>query len=185
MNNETLRYQQFHEVFQKYYASLCNYAYSVLNDLNIAEDIVQDSFVKIWDKKKDLVGADNIRFYLFSVVRNGSLTHLSNQRKKRFEALPEEYQMADISSTSASEKEDTKELQQLINEALQLLPPKCREVFMLCRISRLSYLEVAAILGISVKTVENHMGKALKIIRQFARENKQYFLLLIIFFIRE
>lgn len=185
MNNETLRYQQFHEVFQKYYSSLCNYAYSILNDLDIAEDIVQDSFVKIWDKKKDLAGTDNIRFYLFSVVRNGSLTHLSNQRKKGFETLPEEYQMADISSTSAGEKEETKDIQQLINEALQLLPPKCREVFMLCRISRLSYLEVAATLGISVKTVENHMGKALKIIRHFARENKLYFLLLISFFMSE
>lgn len=184
MNNETLRYQQFQEVFQKYYASLCNYAYSILNDLDIAEDIVQDSFVKIWDKKKDLAGTDNIRFYLFSVVRNGSLTKLSNQKKQRFEVLSEAYQMADNSSTPGGEKEETKDLQQLINEALQLLPPKCREVFILCRISRLSYLEVAATLDISVKTVENHMGKALKIIRQFAKENKLYLFLLIIFFMR-
>jgi RNA polymerase sigma-70 factor (ECF subfamily) len=183
MDDKTPRYNQFHEVFHKYYASLCSYAHSLIDDLDTAEDIVQDCFVKIWDKKKELVGSDNIRFYLFTAVRNNSLTHLSNQKKKGFAALPEDYRLADLHQVETEEKEEEKDYRALIQDALQLLPPKCREVFILCRISSLSYQEVAKTLGISVKTVENQMGKAIRIVRKFAKENKLYFVLLGLFFV--
>ncbi len=174
MENSNSRHDQFKEVFYKYYPSLCKYAYSILGNKELSEDIVQDSFVKVWDKKQDLVGINNIRFYLFSVVRNGSFTSLKNQQKHPVVAFTNNSEILNNHET----QQVAVDVEKLVDEALKRLPPKCREVFLLTRIGNLSYKEVADTLNISIKTVENQMVKALKIIRIFVSENGIYLILI-------
>lgn len=77
-------YHQFQKVFEEYYNPLCNYAFTFLKDLSSSEDVVQELFVKVWEKRQDLITSDTIRFYLFTAVRNNSLTFLQREKKSRY-----------------------------------------------------------------------------------------------------
>ena len=171
------QYELFKAVFGQYYQLLCNYAYSYTKDRDEAEDIVQEVFLRIWEKKRDLMETETIRFYLFTAVRNNSLTLLG--RKKKTTLLPAE----EINSVIVEPSEDhlgkphVDEIS-IIKRGLSLLPPKCKDAFLLSRIGNLSYKEVAETMSISVKTVENQIGKAIRILRDFAREQKVFSVLL-------
>ena len=173
-NIEESLHHNFRIFFDKHYQRLCSYAFSFLKEEESCEDIVQDIFIKIWLNRRDLIGTDQLKFYVFSAVRNNCLTRLQKNKKYRIVEMNEEEEGEEI-NTSLDPEEATAEPTTLIAKALDQLPPKCREVFLLSRISNLSYLQIADTLGISIKTVENQMGKALKILRVFARENRIYF----------
>ncbi|MFC4232472.1 RNA polymerase sigma-70 factor [Parasediminibacterium paludis] len=171
------RYDQYKVVFYKYYPSLYNYAYSILGNKELSEDIVQDSFLNVWEKKQDLLGINNIRFYLFSVVRNSCFSSLKNQQKRQiveFNNISVAYENQELHPIINETEVD---IEKLVGDALKRLPPKCKEVFLLSRIGNFSYKEIAETLSISVKTVENQMSKALKIIRIFAGEHNIYLIL--------
>ncbi|MGN6603213.1 MAG: RNA polymerase sigma-70 factor [Ginsengibacter sp.] len=171
---ETL-HLDFRIFFDQHYQRLCSYAYSYLKDEESCEDIVQDIFIKIWTNRQDLIGSEQLKFYVFSAVRNNCLTWLQKNKKYRLVEMKDEDEPGEI--TIKLDPEDKKaNPTELIAKALDQLPPKCREVFLLSRISNLTYLQIADNLGISVKTVENQMGKALKILRTFAKDNRIYFL---------
>lgn len=163
---ESTLYQQFQEVFTQHYNGLCNYANSFLRDTDTSEDIVQEVFTRIWEKRQDLVGKQEIRFYLFTAVRNNCLTHLQRNRKNGMVMLADQDGSEPPAVLAAAEPD----LRQLLKKALAELPPKCREAFLLSRIGQLSYQEIASQLGISVKTVENQIGKALRMLRAFAEK---------------
>lgn len=159
-------YQEFRSVFEQYYNPLCNYAYSFLKDSDSSEDIVQEVFIKIWENRKDLIASNSIRFYLYTAVRNNCFTYL--EKNKRTKIIPITDQ--DVSEDSSPlDGESGTDYNALLKQAIDQLPPKCREVFLLNRISKQSYQEVADQLNISVKTVENQIGKALRILRAFAK----------------
>src|SRR5487761_2005871 len=179
MNNiEESLHDNFRIFFDQHYQRLCSYAFSFLKEEESCEDIVQDIFIKIWLNRQDLIGTDQLKFYVFSAVRNNCLTMLQKNKKYRIVEMNEEDEGEEIDFKLDPEEANT-EPTALIAKALDRLPPKCREVFLLSRISNLSYLQIADTLGISIKTVENQMGKALKILRVFARENRIYFLVAI------
>lgn len=181
MSTNSPLYHQFQQEFSHYYEPLCNYAYTILKEAHACEDIVQDIFMHVWEKKQNLVGDTGLRYYLFTAVRNNCLTWL--QRNKRSMVTPltgQEPQQA-APDQYATEKVET-DFNSLLQSALEKLPPKCREVFLLSRMGRLTYQEIAETQGISIKTVENQMGKALKIMRNFIRE-KQVWLPVILVFI--
>lgn len=162
-------YQRFESVFGDLYQPLCSYAFTFVQDSNMSEDVVQEVFTRIWETRKDLLLTDNIRFYLFSAVRNNCITHL--RRLKTGRTTPwNDKALADNLPVPPKEPGDKDQYEQLLRAAIDLLPEKCREVFVLSRISRLKYKEIAAILGISAKTVENQLGKALKLIREFLKK---------------
>ena len=179
MNNiEESLHDNFRIFFDQHYQRLCSYAFSFLKEEESCEDVVQDIFIKIWQNRQDLIGTDQLKFYVFSAVRNNCLTMLQKNKKYRIVEMNDEEEGEEIDFKLDPEEANT-EPTALIAKALDRLPPKCREVFLLSRISNLSYLQIADTLGISIKTVENQMGKALKILRVFARENRIYFLVVI------
>jgi RNA polymerase sigma-70 factor (family 1) len=168
-------HENFRFFFDQHYQRLCSYAFSFLKNEESSEDLVQDVFIKIWENRKDLIGSDQLKFYIFSAVRNNCLTKLQKNKKYREVEMNDDVETGE-DIIKLDPEEAITEPKELIAKALDLLPPKCREVFLLSRISNLSYQQIADSLGISVKTVENQMGKALKIVRVFARANRIYFL---------
>jgi RNA polymerase sigma-70 factor (ECF subfamily) len=164
-------YRQFQVVFNACYNSLCNYAFTFVKDKDTSEDIVQDIFMKIWAGRRDLIMEDSVRYYLFTAVRNNCITHLRQQKNTGTREWNEE----EIRDQPAPEQEDGKDYRLLLQKGIDHLPPKCREVFLLSRFSNMTYKQIAASLNISVKTVENQLGKALKSLRVFLKEEGIYF----------
>lgn len=172
----------FEAVFRQHYAVLCNYAYTFLRDRDEAEEIVQSVFLAFWEKRLSLEIHTSIKAYLFSMVRNASLNSLI--RKK----MQEKYAQQKLQNSDSSESiqpVESEELAQRIAAALQKLPEQCRVIFTMSRFEELKYAEIAAELNLSVKTVENQIGKALKIMREQLREYLPVlFLLMLDFLIR-
>lgn len=157
-----LTIEKLEELFRTYYTELVRYAFTIVREQGEAEDIVQHLFVKLWEKREDLAIRKDVRSYLYRSTYNASVN--AWKRTGRFTGTGESLQQVSASGQS-SDRVLSSELEARIEQAVQSLPEKCREVFMLSRFSELSYKEIADQLGISVKTVENHMGKALSIMR--------------------
>ena len=152
----------YEELFRKYYRPLCLFVFKYLRDPDEAEEIVQEMFVRIWQKKEDLVIATSLKSYLYQAVRNICLNHLKH------EAVKLEYQKNSIDSSSTANVSDTLvalELEVRIRETLDKLPTERKRIFLMSRNEGLKYREIAEKLNISVKTVENQMSKALKFLK--------------------
>jgi RNA polymerase sigma-70 factor (family 1) len=159
----------FKDLFNREYNNLCRYALTYMQDESLAEDIVQDTFIKIWEQKKDLIASAEIKFYLITAVRNNCISALRKQKTQQVhftDTTPEPDPEPFITTTQHYEMAN--EQARKIKEALNQLPPKCKEVFLLIKMQGMSYKQAAESLGISVKTVENQMGKAIKIVRELA-----------------
>lgn len=159
----------FEMLFRTYYQPLCNYAYTFLQDRQDAEEIVQSTFLMVWEKKNELAIRTSVKPYLYAMVRNACLNALKHEKIKQRHA-GEELATAERSYDSVAHIVVTNELEIRIKEAIDELPEQCRMVFKLSRFEELKYSEIAEQLGISIKTVENHMGKALKIMRDRLRD---------------
>lgn len=156
-------------IFRSYYQSLCNYAHTFLNDPDEAEEVVQSSFITIWEKRHTLDITISLKAYLYRAVRNTCLNVIKHEKVKQKHAAHEAVmQMHGAESTAQSVLSG--ELETKIFEAMQHLPQQCRLVFKLSRFEDLKYGEIAEQLNISIKTVENQMGKALKIMREQLRD---------------
>lgn len=159
----------FEMLFRTYYQPLCNYAYSFLHDREDAEEVVQSTFLSVWEKRDALTIRSSVKPYLYAMVRNACLNALKHEKIKQKHA-GEEIALAERSHDSVSNMVATNELEYRIKEAINDLPEQCRLVFKLSRFEELKYSEIAEQLNISVKTVENHMGKALKMMREKLRD---------------
>lgn len=175
MAHDPLLYQAFQQAFNEHYERLCQYAFGIVKETYVCEDIVQDIFLHIWEKKPQLIGTESIRYYLYTAVRNNCLTQLQKNRKSPLAPLTGQEIMTEPGGVPDAEKAEA-DFAVLLQHALERLPPKCREVFVLSRMSKLTYQEIAESLQLSVKTVENQMGKALRIMRGFMREKEIYLL---------
>ena len=166
----------FEMIFRTYYRSLCQYAYSFLNDKDEAEEVVQATFINVWEKKDTLQIETSFKSYLYRMVRNACLNAIKHEKVKHQYAV---HQLAfgDNSIESVNQAVMRNELEWKIQEALKALPEQCRLVFQLSRFEELKYSEIAEQLNISIKTVENHMGKALKIMRDQLKEYLPLFLI--------
>lgn len=159
----------FEMLFKTYYRPLCAYAFSFLQDKDEAEEIVQSTFITFWDRRHSIEIESSLKAYLYRMVRNGCLNALRHTKVKQLHAT-EQIHSAEVSYESVSQSVVAGELDERIQAALQALPEQCRLVFQLSRFEDLKYQEIASQLNISVKTVENHMGKALRIMRTQLRE---------------
>ncbi len=166
----------FEMIFKNFYQPLCNYAYSFVQDRDEAEEIVQATFLSVWEKRNNLSIHTGVKPYLYAMVRNASLNVLKHEKIKQQHAAVE-LAVAERSTESVSRTVMASELEERIFKALNKLPEQCRLVFKLSRFEELKYAEIADQLNISVKTVENQMGKALKIMRE---QLKDYLPLLIV-----
>ncbi len=150
------------ELFQAYYPYVCSSIYRIVKDQNTVEDLAQEVFLRFWQKRHQIQISSSVKAYLRRMAINEGLGYL--RKKKVFE---EEINNETMGGTTQG-AEDTYlniELEDHIRLAVDKLPPKCRTVFQLSRFEELSYKEIAAQMDISVKTVENQMGKALKFLR--------------------
>lgn len=133
-----------------------------VRNIPIAEEIVQNIFMKIWENKELLIEIDSIRPYLYRSVTNASINYINREKnlEKHHLKIAEK-----LTEEEIEEIDEENELIVLLYKEIELLPEKCREVFKLSRIEGLKYKSIAIKLNISEKTVENHMGHALKVLR--------------------
>ncbi len=167
----------FETVFRQYYAPLCRYARPILGDADEAEEVVQTVFLTIWERRESLLITTSLKAYLYRAVHNRCLNRLSQQSVQanhRNQAATELY--ADVASPTEALLAD--ELSTRLQRAIGRLPEQCRRAFELSRFEELSYKEIADHLGIAAKTVENQIGKALRILRTELSDYLPLFLLL-------
>jgi RNA polymerase sigma-70 factor (ECF subfamily) len=154
----------FEELFEANCAALVNLAQRYVIDQATAEGVVQDVFVNTWKRREQLDPEGNIRAYLHTAVRNQALKQL---RRVKVEQRGEST-LAEIRNGGASPEEEwtREELARAIQRAIERLPTRCRTIFVMSRYERLTYKEIAQLLGLSIKTVETQMGRALQILRR-------------------
>lgn len=156
-----LNSDQYKNVFDLHYEALYGYAFSILREETYTDDILQNIFIRLW-QNRELVNPETVKAYLYTSVRNECFNHLKHKEVKASYAEAQTAAGADTYNTIHTEQ---KELHEKIQDLVNQLPEKCATVFYMCRQLGLSYREVADALGISVKTVENQMSKALKFLR--------------------
>ncbi|WOK08679.1 RNA polymerase sigma-70 factor [Imperialibacter roseus] len=155
----------FEIVFNSFYSILCSYANKYLNDPESAEEIVQDVFVKFWEKCESLAPDSSVKSYLFRSVHNTCLNHLKHLKvRDAYKHYVVNY--LEKESTYAYGIHEEPDLEQKIEVAISSLPPQCQRIFRMSRFDGLKYQEIADHIGISVKTVEVQMGKALRLLRE-------------------
>ena len=164
-------YRQFQLVFRTYYNLLCNYAFTFTKDEDASEDLVQDLFIKIWEQRRGLLKEASIRYYLFTAVRNNCITWLRREKQSATIQLTGYETISTTTDYPGELMDEEKDEKILLEQAIAQLPPKCKEIFLLSRFGKLSYKEIATNLDISPKTVENQLGKALKMLRAFLKES--------------
>lgn len=155
----------FEEIFHEHYSPLCNYATKIVKAHDVAEEIVQDLFVQLLEKKS-LEGVEYIDRFLIRSVKFKCIDFLRRQQNSKLVAFDHLIESNVADNTIDSEEE----LEALFNYLVAKLPPKTREVFLLIRQSGLSYKDAANQLGISDKTVENQMSRALKKMRALLKD---------------
>ena len=170
----------FENLFQSHYANLCGYAVKYVWELEQAEEIVQDLFFNIWSKRSNLQITSSIESYLFRAVRNACLNYLKHL-KVRDNYATDVKESVNPGRDQDNNSVEVLELQDKIEEAIEALPPERKKIFLLSRHEELKYKEIAEQLGISVKTVEAQMGKALK----YLRESLSEFMVILIFILVE
>lgn len=154
----------FERLFKAHYRELHAYADIMLRNEDMAEEIIQNMFLKFWEKRELLDIRSSVKAYLYKCTYNDCLNYLKHEKIRNKYQDFAMYTMND-QHESASSKAEFTELQLKLQEALNELPEHCRTVFQMSRFEELKYREIADQLGISIKTVENQMGKALKILR--------------------
>lgn len=155
-------------LFERYYESLCRFSFQYLQEKALAEEVVADVFMQVWTKRKSLTVTQSVKAYLFKSTAHSSLNALRSRKavcgiemldaEKANENSPE-YQL--ISAENATE----------INQLLKCLSEPVKAVFLLQREEGFTYQEIAGLLHISVKTVESHMTKALKLLKEEFRRS--------------
>ena len=175
-----LDFSSFEALFQQHYKSLARASFRIVGDKDVAEDVVQDMFCKLWEKKDEIQITTSIKSYLYQSTINYSLNHL--KKNKRSEKREELFVSSHSSEESNAESNMAlKEIHELVKIAVDLLPQACRTVFVLSRFEHLSYKEIASNLGISPKTVDNQMVKALKHMRKHLSVYIKVFLLFLLY----
>ena len=154
----------FEKTFRTYYSRLCKYANSLLKDSDEAEEVVQTVFLTIWEKRADLEITFSIKAYLYRAVHNHCLNRFKHAAVKEAHKeysghfIPQSYE-------SVTQAIHASELEEQIEHAVNKLPVQCQKAFRMSRFEELKYHEIAERLDISIKTVENQIGKALRILR--------------------
>lgn len=160
----------FKHLFYKYAGALRQFAETFIGDSSDAEDLVIDLFSSVWENRENWKIQLTVRAYLFQAIRNNALSFLRD--RKEFIQLDNVKLESDISN--GQQFIETNELCLLIEEAVSLLPEKCREIFELSRNEGKTYKEIAADLNLAEKTVENQITIALKKIRSFLGDRYSY-----------
>ena len=155
--------EKFKEVFDQYYKGIRSFAYYKTGDIYLAEDIVQDTFLKLWDKRHTIHNELTLKSFIYTIAANIIKNHYKHKkaaynfiRKTQTvtEAVPADFNI------------EQQEFNKLLNDTLAAVPEKARIVFLMNRIEKLTYAEIAERLNLSVKAIEKRMSDALGIIKK-------------------
>lgn len=160
-----------------YHHKLCVYAYSFTHDHNLAEDIVQNVFMRIWNKRKNLKDEFAITSFLYKSVYNEFIDQYRSQKT----VYPLEKKYIDALNTIVENEDDhsLERIIKLVKQEIQNLPPKCKEIFLLSKEEGLTNIEIAEYKNVSIKSVEAHITKAYAILRNSLGENTNVYLFLL------
>jgi RNA polymerase sigma-70 factor (ECF subfamily) len=163
----------FEVFFKKYYHPACLIALRYVQTEYEAEDIVQETFIHLWEKKEQIHVRQSLKQYLYFAVKNRSINYLKREKQKfgQAENIFELIQSEDDNDNFAEE-----DLAVQISRSIELLPPQCKKIFLLAYIDNLTYNQIAESLDLSKNTIKTQMGIAYKILRQ---RLKSYFLMLL------
>jgi RNA polymerase sigma-70 factor (ECF subfamily) len=154
--------QAYKELFLSFYPYLLDFAFSLIKSRESAEEIVSDLFIKIWEKRKELEKIDNLKVYVYVATRNIAFNYIDKQKRAATNNI-EDYPTEFVSRYFDPEQlMITSDMIARIDKAIDHLPPKCKMIFKLVKEDNLKYREVADILNISIKTVENQLAIALR-----------------------
>ncbi|WP_460552774.1 RNA polymerase sigma-70 factor [Ferruginibacter profundus] len=152
----------YKKLFFHFFLPLKSFSFSILKSKEIAEEVVSDVLIEIWSKRKQLMEIENLKMYLYISVRNASLRRLQQLQKTTMLSLDD----LEVEFASADPNADTylitNELAQKIDTAIESLPQQCKIIFKLAKQDNLKYKEIAQLLNISVKTIDNQLSTALK-----------------------
>lgn len=156
----------FETIFKTHHAHCLAFAAQYTGNRYEAEEVVQQVFLRIWEKREGIEITGSVKSYLFTAIRNVAVSRWRKQSvQSSREAAFEQMQPVVTEAVLPG-----RELEASLQKALQKLPERCREVFLLSRQQQMKYAEIAEVMGIAIKTVENQMGKALKILHTELRE---------------
>lgn len=155
----------FEELFEHNYQRFCQRVFRITNDLEAAEDIVQAVFISFWERWQRQ-SIEMPEAYLYTACINKALNYTSSHKRKV--RLREAYYKGQTTETGSSPEQEMEqqELEERVQQSIDALPPMCRKVFLLSRYEEKSHKEIAAFLEISPNTVDNHIKKALSILRR-------------------
>jgi len=154
-------------LFQNYYTGLCTYANRFMKSKDLSEEIVQQSFFKLWEKKESIQINDTVIGYLFRTVRNNCLNNLKHQQiinrynEKYLQSVKETEEIINVSQENGLSIYITQELESKISEAIENLPAHCREIFKMSRFEGLKHQEIADKQGVTLNTVQKQISIAL------------------------
>jgi len=151
-------------IFEAYYSYICKAVYRIIPHAALVEDLAQEVFLELWRKRSQLRITTSLKAYLRRAAVNKSLNYIRDERVK----LTDEARAPEIQAKRAGalERMEAQELQAVIDQAVDSLPDRCRIIFVLSRFEDMAYKEIAEQLGISAKTVENQISKALRHLRE-------------------
>lgn len=173
----------FEALFKQYYVPLTDYAYRILHDREEAQDVVQDVFCKLWDKREGMDIRCSLNAYLYKMVYTACMASIRHQKVVQEYATKEALDLyfQEVMQTPESELNlINKDLRYFIDEAVAQLPPRCREIFVLAQMEHRSHQEIAEQLNLSPKTVENQLAIAMVKLRKDLE-----WLLLVIFMFKD
>ncbi|MHB2033884.1 MAG: RNA polymerase sigma-70 factor [Gemmatimonadaceae bacterium] len=158
----------FRQLFEANFAPLCAFVTRMVGSRAVAEELVQEVFLYLWEHRQTWRAHTSVRTYLYTAARNVTLNYL---RRERMELRITQSDETTTAYFTRSQVEIDRELaladfERAVKAAVERLPTRCREVYTLSREQHLSYQEIAQVLGIAEKTVEVHMGRAFKLLRQ-------------------
>lgn len=177
-NISSLDKASFEMLFRTHFKGLCSFALKYVKDLDTAKEIVQDSFLSLWEKREQIDLSKPVKSYLTTAIYNKSLNHLRDNKKFNSDLLNFE-ELYPFNENERNDRLVTNELNRKIHDSINELPEKCREIFMMNRFEDLKYREIAEKLDISIKTVETQMSKALQHMRSRLVEFLPIFILII------
>ncbi|WP_052444304.1 RNA polymerase sigma factor [Flammeovirga sp. OC4] len=156
--------KEFKELFDKYYDSIRGFIFYKIGDIDLSEDIAQETFVKFWESREKVI-LDTVKTYLYTIANNLMLNHIKHGKVVLQFEQKQNKKDGEV-ETNPEYKMELDEFQSTLNKTISEIPDKSRTVFLMNRIDGLTYTEISERLGVSVKAIEKRMSKALSILRK-------------------
>ncbi len=153
--------EAFESLFNKFQPGLFRFLWHMLHSPEAANDLIQEIFLKIWRNRSDWEPTPSVSTYLYRAAKNAALNYQRDAQPGRFQQVTEDQSSGEETSVLA----ESNEIEAAVSRCIEALPAGCRSVFILSRYEDEKYREIATRLGISLKTVENQMGRALRLLR--------------------